>query len=628
VTAVGIDLGTTNTVVGAVRGGHAVTLPDAEGRKLIPSVVSFHPSGKVLVGWSAKDRRIIDPRSTIYSVKRLLGRRWSSPEVQELRARLPFALGEGDRETVHVSARGQVYALPEISAFVLRRAKAVAEAALGEEVRSAVVTVPANFNDLQRASTKVAAQLAGLEVLRVMNEPTAAALAYGQTVSGAQRIAVYDFGGGTFDLTLLDLSRSVYEVLATKGDTALGGDDIDLALVDRLEHPVMKTLRLSVDAPEQRGRLRVLAENLKHELSTATEATVTIDGLGFGPGGVELSTTFGMTRAELEVVVAPFVDRTIDVCRQAMDAAGLPLESFDAVILVGGSTRIPLVQQRVAELFRKEPLVRISPDEVVALGAAIQASMLGRAKSPATQPSAMIRKASTAVLAAASAPSSEPATIPGWKSTLPISPPVSISPAPAQPPPLPPSAQPPAAPQTASAQPPPLPPSALPAPSPPLTFSSLEAAASPAPAPPPPRAPGPLLIDVTPLTLGVETAGGYVDALIPANTPVPCDRTRVFVTAAENQTQVVVRVCQGESSAFAQNTYLGELLLSGLRAAPRGEVQIGVQFEIDENGLLFVRARDMHTGLAAEAHMRPFGAALDPADVERMMQRHRGMSLG
>jgi molecular chaperone DnaK len=627
VTAVGIDLGTTNTVVGAVRGGHAVTLPDAEGRKLIPSVVSFHPSGKVLVGWSARERRIIDPRSTIYSVKRLLGRRWSSPEVQELRARLPFALGEGERETVHVTARGQTYALPEISAFVLRRAKAVAEAALGEEVRQAVVTVPANFNDLQRASTKVAAQLAGLEVLRVMNEPTAAALAYGQTIAAAQRIAVYDFGGGTFDLTLLDLSRSVYEVLATKGDTALGGDDIDLAIVDRLEHHVMKTLRLSVDAPEQRGRLRVLAESLKHELSTATEATVTVDGLGFGPGGVELQTTFGMTRAELEVVVAPFVERTLDTCRQAMDAAGLPVESFDAVILVGGSTRIPLVQRRVAEFFRKEPLIRISPDEVVALGAAIQASMLSRARTaPAPSPT---RKPSVAVLAAASPPSSEPATLPGWRSTLPIAPPPSVAPSPAQPPPLPglelqgshgAAASPPAARPAFPA------PSALPEPSaahPP----PLPATAAPVPAPPP-RAHGPLLIDVTPLTLGVETAGGYTDALIPANTPVPCDRTRVFVTAAENQTQVVVRVCQGESRTFAQNTYLGELLLSGLRAAPRGEVQIGVQFEIDENGLLFVRARDMQTGLAAEAHMRPFGAAIDPADVERMMQRLRGANLG
>lgn len=590
--SVGIDLGTTNTVVAVVRAGRAIALPDEKGRRLIPSIVSFHPSGRVLVGDAAKERRLQDPLNTVYSVKRLLGRRWSSPEVQSLRAKIPFELVEGQRESVGVRARGEVYALPEISAFVLRRASDVAKQALAEDVTSAVVTVPASFNDLQRASTKVAGQLAGLDVLRIMNEPTAAALAYGQTLSGAQRVAVYDFGGGTFDLSLLDLSRNVYEVLLTKGDTALGGDDIDGAIADKMAEHVMRTTHADIESPEVRGQLRVLAESLKIQLSDAELATVEIAGIA-GPGGAELTTTFAMTRPELEALAAPHVERTLALCRAAMTAASVPLESFDAVILVGGSTRMPYVSRRVAELFRRAPFDNINPEAVVAIGASIQASILGRAhQGPNAEPAAM----GTAQPLAGAASSHAP--------------PLVLS-APAR-----------AAPDFSSA--PERRPQVVAGRSPSLPGPTLQAPRSLVPT----QVVGPLLIDVAPLSLGVETAGGYTDAVLAAGTPVPCDKTCLFVTAADNQTQVVVRVAQGESKRFAENTYLGECELSGLRAAPRGAVSIAVTFEMDENGLLVVKARDPQTGVETLARMRPFGAQLDPADIAAMQRRHAARRVG
>src|SRR5580693_6911810 len=284
--AVGIDLGTTNTVVGVVRDGRALTLADEGGRRLIPSVVSFHPTGKVLVGELAKERRMVDPQNTIYSVKRLIGRTWDMEEVQRARRALPFELVEGPKQGVAVVARGETYMLPEISAFVLRRTKAVAESALGEAVDRAVITVPANFNDLQRAATKLAGKLAGLEVLRILNEPTAAALAYGQSTGERERIAVYDLGGGTFDITLLDLSGNVFEVLATAGDTALGGDDIDLVIADLMAEQIVRSHRFDprVDVVEF-AKLRIYAEKLKLQLSTETEATIEINDVGRGEGG-------------------------------------------------------------------------------------------------------------------------------------------------------------------------------------------------------------------------------------------------------------------------------------------------------------------------------------------------------
>ncbi len=379
--AIGIDLGTTNTVIAAVQNGRAVTLPDDRGDKLLPSIVSFHPSGNVLVGTSAAERRLVDPENTVFSVKRLIGRSWSSQEVQQARTRFPFDLVEGAKESVLVRARGETYALPELSAFVLRRAKALAERALGDEVTHAVITVPANFNDLQRASTKVAGKLAGLEILRILNEPTAAALAYGQLMGKSERIAIYDLGGGTFDITVLDLSGAVFEVLATGGDSALGGDDIDSLIADRMADAFIRAHRFDARSNrESMGRLRIFAERLKCVLSSETIATVTLDGVAVGEGGRALSLDFTMDREELEEVAGPLLGRTLEVARTTLKAAGLRESDIDKTILVGGATRMPLVPVLAGSFFQKPPSQRVNPDEVVALGAAMQAYALAAAK--------------------------------------------------------------------------------------------------------------------------------------------------------------------------------------------------------------------------------------------------------
>ncbi|MEZ4224963.1 MAG: Hsp70 family protein [Polyangiaceae bacterium] len=376
-TVVGIDLGTTNTVVGVVQEGQATALSDEHGDRLLPSVVSFHPSGNVLVGRAAKERRQVDAKNTIYSVKRLIGRSWDSEEVRQARSRFAFEMREGPGQATLVVARGETYTLPEISAFVLRRAKAIADAATGSSVERAVITVPANFNDLQRAATKVAGRVAGIEVLRILNEPTAAALAYGYGKSANERIAVYDFGGGTFDVTLLDLSENVFEVLATAGNTFLGGDDVDLAIADRMAEAFLREHRLDPrDDPQAFEKLRAAAEVLKARLSNEGVATLNIPEVAHGVRGQSLDFTFGMTRSELEALAAPFVDQTFEVCREALDIARLKPDDFDQVLLVGGSTRIPLVRTRVEEFFRRPVLGHISPDEVVAIGAAIQAAAL------------------------------------------------------------------------------------------------------------------------------------------------------------------------------------------------------------------------------------------------------------
>ena len=379
--AIGIDLGTTNTVIAAVQNGRAVTLPDDNGEKLLPSLVSFHPSGTVLVGQAAAPRRLVDAENTVFSVKRLIGRNWSNQEVQQARTRFPFELVEGAKESVLVKARGETYALPEISAFVLRRAKALAERALGDEVTHAVITVPANFNDLQRASTKVAGKLAGLEVLRILNEPTAAALAYGQLMGKSERIAIYDLGGGTFDITVLDLSGAVFEVLATGGDSALGGDDIDSLIADRMADAFIRAHRFDARANrESMGRLRIYAERLKCALSVESIATVALEGVGIGEGGRSLSLDFTMDREELEEVAGPLLGRTLEVARTTLQAAGLRESDIDKTILVGGATRMPLVPVLAQSFFQKPPSQRVNPDEVVALGAAMQAYALAAAK--------------------------------------------------------------------------------------------------------------------------------------------------------------------------------------------------------------------------------------------------------
>jgi molecular chaperone DnaK len=583
--SVGIDLGTTNTVVGVVRGGVAATVADPQGHRLIPSVVSFPASGPVLVGRDAQEKRLNDPANTVYSVKRLIGRAWSSPEVQAARATLPFELREGVQGGTQVTVRTNTYSLPEISAFVLRQAKAVAQTALCAAPTSAVITVPANFNDLQRAATKTAARLAGLEVLRILNEPTAAALAYGPQGKAHERLAVYDLGGGTFDITLLDSESSVVEVLATAGDTALGGDDIDVLVAQRMADDLLKKHRFDARAePMVFARLRILAEQMKQALSTRDEATIEADDLVPGSGGAVVRWSYRMTRPELEWASLALIERTFRVCQRALESASVDPAKIDRVILVGGATRMPMVARKVEQFFGQRPVVRINPDEVVALGAAIQATQLDRERPRGAEPLDHPRIAEASVvelLPEGDVQDSEALVLPLVGGAAP------------------------------GHRPPPAPPAPAPQPE----------------RPPSPPRPAPLLIDVTPLSLGVETVGGFCDVLIAANTPIPCDRTRVFATATQGQTTVTVRVSQGECKRFADNTCLGELELTGIAPAPRGETRIAVTFEIDVDGILNVKALDVKTSRETVARMQLVGAPTAPPDVATLPAPADGLPL-
>jgi molecular chaperone DnaK len=682
--AVGIDLGTTNTVIAVVVDGIATTLEDDQGRRLIPSIVAFEADGTNLVGEQAKDRRVSDPENTIYSIKRLIGRPCTSPEVQEAKRILPFKLKDGPKESVLVDVRGASYGLPEVSAFVLRRAKQIAEKALGEPVDRAVITVPANFNELQRASTKVAGRLAGLEVLRILNEPTAAALAYGQAISGATKVAVFDLGGGTFDITVLDLTKDVFEVLSTSGDTSLGGDDFDARIAVHIAELCVKRGYDPRGRPEEFARLKLLAEMVKIELSTEREFNRVLNVVDPATGKSHDIELF-MTRSMLEKLVSPLVDRTLEVTKRSLMGAGLSARDVDQVILVGGSTRMPVIGASVATLFGKQPTSRINPDEVVALGAAIQGHALNkdRAKRPNVQ---LSKKGALPPARPRAATIVDGAPAPPVPHGLPV---VGVGVRPVSSPPPKPSGQytqvqneatrrissaaPPPGPSRTSAPPPMLPP--MPRRAPTLSFeiedtpllpdlmpvgssanlkananafastqlgqdpsstfrfdfNSLESGSAAAKAPRTinttsdgsvaTRGKSPLLIDVTPLSLRVETVGGYSDVLLTANTPVPCERTRVFMTAHDNQTTVLVRVAQGERTEFAGNMLLGNVELTGLRAAGRGEVKILVTFELDADGTLSVRAREDGTTLEAKATMKLTGARTDTAEMDAMMAR-------
>ncbi len=620
--AVGIDLGTTNSVVAAVRDGIATPLADPQGFRLIPSVVSFPSSGAVLVGRAAIERRVDDPSQTVYSVKRLIGRPWGTPEVQRVRGTFPFDLREAPGGGVGVAVHGTTYTLPEISAFVLRQCKAVAEAALGGPVLRAVVTVPANFNDLQRSATKTAASLAGLEVLRILNEPTAAALAHGPSGRARERIAIYDFGGGTFDITILEIADGVLEVLATAGDTQLGGDDIDAAVAERMAEDILRKHKVDARADTRIfDRLRVLAEMLKRELSTRSEVEVT--GAGFsGDRGALARWSFRMTRQELEQTSLAIVDRTFSVCRQALDAAKLQLTGVDRIVLVGGSTRMPLVARRVEQSFGRRPVARIHPELIVALGASIQASLLDDEQPLAiptidadcldvepqdievlTAPPPLPPRPKPPLVPASRAPRAEE-TLPPASSRAPRAeealPPASSRAPRAE------EALPPASSRAPRAEEPSVPRRPL----------------APAVAPPPPEV-APVLIDVTPLSLNVETAGGFCSLLIEANTPIPCECTRTFTTGNDGQSTVCVRVAQGPSSRFDENTCLGELELSGIEPAPRGTAQIAVTFEIDADGIMNVCAKDIKSGRQKAARVQIVGTPADAKAVEAMHARQR-----
>ncbi len=526
--AIGIDLGTSNTAVAVVQGDTAHVIPDVKGNRIHPSVVSFHPKGVVLVGQEANRRRVIDPLNTITSIKRLIGRTFRSSAVKTVQKVAPYKISRGDNEQPVVVTRGVEYTIPEISAFILRHIKKIAENYLEQEVQNVVITVPANFNDAQREATKAAGQIAGLNVMRILNEPTAATLAYGYAQGKRSSLAIYDFGGGTFDITILQLDDRVFEVLSTAGDTFLGGDDVDDVLVQHMLDLFLQEnrvdLRTNVGAM---ARLRSVAEQIKRQLSIRTNAVIQVQEIAYGPGGNALDINFTFTREELHSLALELVRRSFLICDEAFSLAGMAPSQLDEVVMVGGTTRMPLVQQMVKDYFGAQPHTDINPDEVVAVGAAIQAASLSRA--PA--------------------------------------------------------------------------------------FGEADAGAPDISA---------VLLDVTPRAVGIGVVGGYADTIIERNAPIPVEQTRVFSTSKDNQTQVRIKISQGESRVLDENQPLGELLLDNLRAAPRGEVKIEVTFEINTNGILKVRARDVETDQEQNATMQVLGT-ISEDQLEKLREKQENM---
>jgi molecular chaperone DnaK len=645
----GIDLGTTNSVVAVALDGKVQVLSSPEGERLYPSVVSFHPGGDVLTGYPARERRLVDASNTVYSIKRLIGRPFGSEEVRRASERLPFSFAEGPTGGALVVARGETYTLPEISAFVLRGVRSLAEQGLGMECRRAVITVPANFNELQRSATKAAGRVAGLDVLRILNEPTAAALAYGCGAGGArERIAVYDLGGGTFDVTILELAGDVFEVLATAGDTFLGGDDVDNLVAERMVQSFLQRSRYDARRDTQAfERLRAAAEWAKCQLSANDDVELTVEELAYGDGGAALDLQFEMARSELEQLARPLIQRTFDVCREAMRLAGIHPTQLDQVILVGGSTRMPLVRRMVAEYFEREPLSTIDPDLVVAQGAAIQGAMLAgqaEAQRDTTPRTAIGRVALKRV---------------GTPSIQELDQRVPAGPAfqPKRPPALPPS-------RVVSAGPtlpPPLPkPSAkrasfsedLDVPELSLAdmsqieelpvLSHLEVPVAPTEAPqvhtlptqtPPepvvatialPNGKAPLLLDVTPQSLRIETVAGLTEVVIERNSAIPVEHSRMFATSQDFQESVRARVCQGDGRKLADNQELGLVELVGIEPAARGKNPIEVTFVLDADGTLQVRAKDVRSGTMQAIRINLVGG-IGEDEIARMTARQQGL---
>ncbi len=508
---IGIDLGTTNSVVAAVLNGEPTVIPNAEGSRTTPSMAAITEDGQRLVGQAAKRQAVTNPENTLFAIKRLIGRKYTDPEVEKDKKMVPYRIVEGTNGDAWVEVRGKKYSPAEVSAWVLQKMKQTAEDYLGEPVTEAVITVPAYFNDSQRQATKDAGRIAGLEVKRIINEPTAAALAYGLDKEGEKKIAVFDLGGGTFDISILELGEGVFEVKATNGDTFLGGEDFDKRIIDYLADEFKKEQGVDLrNDPMALQRLKEAAEKAKMELSTMTETTVNLPFITADQSGPK-HLNMRLTRAKVEQLCADLLDKLEPPCRQALKDAGLGSSQIDDVILVGGMTRMPAVQERVEKIFGKKPHKGVNPDEVVAIGAAIQAAVLaGEMKDV-------------------------------------------------------------------------------------------------------------LLLDVTPLSLGIETLGGVFTKIIERNTTIPCRKSQIFSTAEDNQSAVSIHVLQGEREMARDNKTIGRFELVGIPPAPRGVPQIEVTFDIDANGILHVSAKDLATGKEQSIEIKA-SSGLSEEEIQRMVR--------
>lgn len=508
---VGIDLGTTNSCVAIFEGGEPKVIPNREGTRTTPSVVAFQENGEILVGLPAKRQAIINAENTIFGIKRLMGRKFNDPVVQEWKKRVPYKIVEAPNGDAHVEIRGKRYSPPEISAMILRKIKQDLEEYLGQEVKDVVITVPAYFDDSQRQATKDAGRIAGLNVIRIINEPTAACLAYGLEKKKEGLIAVFDLGGGTFDISILEIGDGVFEVKSTSGDTFLGGEDFDMRIVDYIAEEFKKEHGIDLRQDKMAlQRLKEAAEKAKIELSSTLETEINLPFITADASGPK-HLVMKLTRAKLESLVEDLIERLEEPCRIAMKDAGITPKDISEVILVGGMTRMPRVQQKVKEIFGKEPVKGVNPDEVVAMGAAIQAGVLkGEVKDV-------------------------------------------------------------------------------------------------------------LLLDVTPLSLGIETLGGVFTVIIPRGTTIPTRKSQIFTTATDNQTAVTIHVLQGERPLAKDNKSIAKFDLVGIPPAPRGVPQIEVTFDIDADGILHVTAKDLGTGKEQSIVVRPT-SGLSEEEIQRIIK--------